>query len=609
MDFAEFYRATSPRTLRYAYGLTGDLAQAQDVVQEAYARAWQRWRRLSGYDDAEAWLRLVVSRLVFDWWRHLRVRRDSAQPAPGTVAGPSEDTVLVVAALKRIPERQRTALALHYLLDVPVAQIAADQGVSEGTVKSWLSRGRDSLAAVLKEELLSAALPEADQVVQRGRRRRRTRVVATVTAAGLAVLAVVVFATAILGRDRTMPPPPAVTPTGSPMDFSPLRKVGAVTLPATVTPDYGVIIQGGRAIVVSTGVGTVQLSAVDLATAKTAWPAATIAIADSDQSRMVAVPGVLAVMNGKEIVVVDAESGKPRWRMASAVEPHDIYFFPGVVVLADRITGEATGVDLVTGTPKWHLSTPIQTVFGMLDPADLALADRGFFPAAMNGNNSPQMFIADGRGQIAEYSATTGAATGRVWHGVPPNDGYLAYDGQIFIRSAREMYRLRLADGRQTLAYSGGGVVDMAPCGATDMCVIDATESGGKLVAAVHDDRVKWSVPFDNAQSLAPVGRAVRVSLDIINGDNVVLDEQGHEVLRLTGYGSIARLDAGNMLAYKMTLGSNSSLTVELIGVPLATIRQTPLGTVALTPGGGFAADGSTIVATVGHEIVVYRIG
>lgn len=607
MDFAEFYRATSPRTLRYAYGLTGDLAQAQDVVQEAYVRAWQRWRRLSGYDDAEAWLRLVVARLAFDWWRYLRVRRNAPQPAPGTMAPPSEDTVLVVAALKKIPERQRNALALHYLLDVPVAQIAADLDVSEGTVKSWLSRGRVSLAAVLKEELSSVALPSADHVAERGRRRRRTRVAATVTAAGLAVLAAVVLATAILGRDRTMPPPPAVTPTGSPMVFSPLQRIGSVTLPPTDTPVYGVSIHEGLAVVVSMGAGRVHLSAVDLATAKTAWSADTITLTDPNRFQMAPVPGGLAVINGKEIVVVDMESGRLRWR-ANEGNPGDAFFypgvgfFPGVVVLADSAAGEATGIDLATGTPRWHISTPIQTVFGMLEPGDLALADRGIGGPSIYGGNGPQMFIADGKGQIAEYSATTGAATGRVWHGIPPNDGYLAYNDEIFIHSAREMYRLRLADGKQTLAFSGGGVIAMVPCGATDVCLTDAT-GNRKLVAAIHGDQVKWSVTYQEALGLGPVGRAVRVSLGH-DGDNVVLDEQGREVLRLTGSGDITRLDAGNMLAYKWT----STSSVELIGVPVATMRQTPLGTIRTTPGSGFAADGSTVVSVDGREVVVYRI-
>jgi hypothetical protein len=64
-DFDGFYRDTSRRLLRYAYGLSGDPGEAQDLVQEASARAWQRWRRLSGYEDPEAWLRLITMD-VFD---------------------------------------------------------------------------------------------------------------------------------------------------------------------------------------------------------------------------------------------------------------------------------------------------------------------------------------------------------------------------------------------------------------------------------------------------------------------------------------------------------------------------------------------------------------
>ena len=67
-EFDAFYRGTAPRLLRYAYGLTADLGEAQDIVQEAYARAWQRWRRLRGYENLEGWLRLVVDRLATDSW-------------------------------------------------------------------------------------------------------------------------------------------------------------------------------------------------------------------------------------------------------------------------------------------------------------------------------------------------------------------------------------------------------------------------------------------------------------------------------------------------------------------------------------------------------------
>jgi RNA polymerase sigma-70 factor (ECF subfamily) len=151
MDFDGFYRDTSRRLLRYAYGLTGDPAEAQDLVQEAYARAWQRWRRLSGYDDPEAWLRLVVNRLSADRWRRLGIRRAraAAEPPLPTVRPPSEDVVLLVQAMRELPEAQRRALALHYLLDRSIAEISSETGATLGTVKSRLSRGRTALAAVL----------------------------------------------------------------------------------------------------------------------------------------------------------------------------------------------------------------------------------------------------------------------------------------------------------------------------------------------------------------------------------------------------------------------------------------------------------------------------
>jgi RNA polymerase sigma-70 factor (ECF subfamily) len=151
MDFDAFYRDTSRRLLRYAYGLTGDPGEAQDLVQEAYARAWQRRHRLSGYDDPEAWLRLVVNRLSTDRWRRIGVRRARAEsdPPPPSVPPPSEDVVLLVRAMRTLPDAHRRALALHYLLDRSVGEIAAETGVATGTVKSWLSRGRAGLAAAL----------------------------------------------------------------------------------------------------------------------------------------------------------------------------------------------------------------------------------------------------------------------------------------------------------------------------------------------------------------------------------------------------------------------------------------------------------------------------
>jgi RNA polymerase sigma-70 factor, ECF subfamily len=150
-EFDAFYRGTSQRLARYAYGLTGDAAEAQDLTQEAYARAWRRWRSVRAHDEPEAWLRVVVTRLATDRWRRLGVRRAAAAALrpPEPAQPPSETTLLLVAALRTLPLAQRRAVVLHYLVDRSVADIANETQTSVNTVKSWLARGRAGLAAAL----------------------------------------------------------------------------------------------------------------------------------------------------------------------------------------------------------------------------------------------------------------------------------------------------------------------------------------------------------------------------------------------------------------------------------------------------------------------------
>ncbi len=149
--FDAFYRGTSQRLARYAYGLTGNGTEAQDLTQEVYARAWQHWRTVQAYDEPEAWLRVVLTRLATDRWRRSRVHRAASASLrpPDPVQPPSETTVLLVAALRRLPMPHRRALVLHYLLDRSVADIARELQTNVNTVKSWLARGRTNLAAAL----------------------------------------------------------------------------------------------------------------------------------------------------------------------------------------------------------------------------------------------------------------------------------------------------------------------------------------------------------------------------------------------------------------------------------------------------------------------------
>ena len=156
--FDEFYRGTRQRVLAFLYAAGGDLAEAQDAAQEAYTRAWQRWADLARHGDPEAWVRTVGWRILANRWRKLRgqlvaYRRHGVSPA---VAAPSEDTVALVAALRRLPVDQRLAIVLHHLAGVPVEQVAAETGVPVGTVKARLSRGRKSLSALLGAETTEA---------------------------------------------------------------------------------------------------------------------------------------------------------------------------------------------------------------------------------------------------------------------------------------------------------------------------------------------------------------------------------------------------------------------------------------------------------------------
>jgi RNA polymerase sigma-70 factor, ECF subfamily len=151
--FAEFYAASFQGLATQVYVYTGDLGLAQDLVQEAFCRALPRWAKLSTYDDPVAWVRRVAFNLANNRWRRAKVAmRYLRGQREQLTEGPSPDRVAAVAALAQLPAVQRRAMVLHYLADVPVAEIAAQEGVAIGTVKSWLHRGRTALAGLLAEE-------------------------------------------------------------------------------------------------------------------------------------------------------------------------------------------------------------------------------------------------------------------------------------------------------------------------------------------------------------------------------------------------------------------------------------------------------------------------
>jgi RNA polymerase sigma-70 factor (ECF subfamily) len=130
-----------------------DRSAAEDAVQEALARAVIAQRR-GTIDSLPAWVRVVALNQLRNRWRSLRRERSATQrlrdaPVPASADDEAERSMDLVAALATLTRRQREAVALHYRLGLSVAETAQAMKVSDGTVKTLLSRARSSLAAVL----------------------------------------------------------------------------------------------------------------------------------------------------------------------------------------------------------------------------------------------------------------------------------------------------------------------------------------------------------------------------------------------------------------------------------------------------------------------------
>jgi RNA polymerase sigma-70 factor (ECF subfamily) len=153
-DFDDLYAASFARLVHQLYAMIGDRDEAAECVQEAFVRAWTHRRRLDRSEAPEAWVRTTAYRLAVSRWRRtVRARRapDRALQPTRHAAGPGEDQVVVITALRSLPEPQRRALVLHHLCDLSVRDVAEETGVPEGTVKARLSRGRAALAVLLAE--------------------------------------------------------------------------------------------------------------------------------------------------------------------------------------------------------------------------------------------------------------------------------------------------------------------------------------------------------------------------------------------------------------------------------------------------------------------------
>jgi RNA polymerase sigma-70 factor (sigma-E family) len=149
-EFAEFYAAAWDDCLRIVMVSVGDRAPGEDLVAEAFTRAWASWRKVRELAEPRAWVIRTALNAHVSWWR--RHRREVALGSHDTTAATGQDPGLdssLVAALRRLPVRQRQVIALRLLLDLDTATTAQILGMSGSTVRSHLHRAVAALRRVI----------------------------------------------------------------------------------------------------------------------------------------------------------------------------------------------------------------------------------------------------------------------------------------------------------------------------------------------------------------------------------------------------------------------------------------------------------------------------
>ena len=150
-DFAEFYRLSRDDCLRTVLVSVSDRDLAQDLVDEAFARACADWRKVSRHPAPAAWVIRTALNANISRWR--RRRREVPLPDPGVIPeqpcsaggadGPTDP--FIMAAVLRLPTRQRQVVALRLFLDLDTSRTAEVLGLSPSTVKAHLARAVASL--------------------------------------------------------------------------------------------------------------------------------------------------------------------------------------------------------------------------------------------------------------------------------------------------------------------------------------------------------------------------------------------------------------------------------------------------------------------------------
>ncbi|UQU65834.1 sigma-70 family RNA polymerase sigma factor [Couchioplanes caeruleus] len=153
-EFTEFYRSDQAACLRAVLVSVGDRQLAEDLVAEAFTRAWTSWHKVSRHPAPRAWIvRTALNVRVSRWRRQRReVAWDGTPDVEDVGAVDSGLDPALLTALRGLPRRQREVLACRVFLDLDTAGTAAVLGIAPGTVTAHLSRAVASLRAHLVDE-------------------------------------------------------------------------------------------------------------------------------------------------------------------------------------------------------------------------------------------------------------------------------------------------------------------------------------------------------------------------------------------------------------------------------------------------------------------------
>lgn len=151
-DYGDFYRRELPAMVALAAAVTGSNLGAEDIAQDALIRALKRWDHLSGYDKPGAWLRRVTINLALSNRKRATTElkaklRLASEPRLSPAPEFHQD---IWGAVRRLPGKQRAAIALYYLEDRSVVEIADILDCAENTAKVHLHRGRKTLTDLLE---------------------------------------------------------------------------------------------------------------------------------------------------------------------------------------------------------------------------------------------------------------------------------------------------------------------------------------------------------------------------------------------------------------------------------------------------------------------------